>query len=106
MGTTAESPATVTAGVRLSTVTASTVSENRTATLSASRTRTVATAPSTLVGFGAIDAPVMAGGVGAVSRAASSSWHAASNDVARTVAATCPVAILMVATSVGHADRR
>src|SRR6476620_4975073 len=96
----------VTAGVRLSTVTPSPASEKRTATLSASRTRTVVMALSTLVGCGATDAAVIAGCLGAVTPEASSSWQAASNDVASSAAGQRRIRTFMVATSVGYADPR
>src|SRR6476619_2207594 len=96
----------VTAGVRLSTVTPSPVGEKRTATLSASSTRRVVMALSTLVGFGATDAAVIAGRVGAVTPEASSSRQAASNDVASSAAGQRCIRSFMVATSVGYADPR
>ena len=74
--------------------------------LSASRARTNTTALSTLVGFGATDALVIAGCDGAVTPDAPS-WHAASNDVASSIAGRALLqSCLIAATSLGNADPR
>ena len=105
-GTTAESPATGTPGVRLSVDETFPESEKRTTTLSASRTRTDTTALSTLVGFGATDARVIVGCVGAVTPDAPS-WHPASKDATSSITGRGLLQpCLIAATSLGNAPPR